>query len=80
MIMKKLLLFALLFISIPVIAAKGDAVLDLEAAGPDFKIQGEYAGKGVGVQVIALGEGKFRAVVHEGGLPGDGWNKKTKSN
>jgi len=78
MIMKKLLLFALLFISIPVIAAKGDAVLDPEAAGPDFKIQGEYAGKGVGVQVIALGEGKFRAVVHEGGLPGDGWNKKNK--
>jgi hypothetical protein len=49
----------------------------------DFPFQGEYAGeitgadgKGkVGMQVIALSDGKFRAVMYIGGLPGDGWVK-----
>jgi hypothetical protein len=38
----------------------------------DFKFQGEYVGKDVGCQVIALGNGAFQAVVFEGGLPGAG--------
>ena len=46
------------------------AYLTPEAAGPDFQIQGEYAGwvgeKKIGVQVIALGDGAFQAVIYSG--------------
>jgi len=53
-------------------------------ADPDFSVQGEYVGEGqlpggakgkIGSQVIALGGGKFRVVVYQGGLPGDGWKR-----
>src|SRR4051812_29477703 len=60
---------------------KAPAYLDPDAAGPDYKVQGEYAGEDAGkhklaVQVIALGKGEFLAVVLGGGLPGDGWDGK----
>lgn len=47
---------------------------------PDFSIQGEYGSKadGLGVQVVALGNGQFDAYFLEGGLPGDGWDKSKK--
>lgn len=41
---------------------------------PDFAIQGEYAGDNLGVQVVALGAGKFDMYLLDGGLPGNGWN------
>lgn len=37
---------------------------------PDFHVQGEYVGYGFGVQVMALGDHNFRAMVFRGGLPG----------
>ena len=65
-------LFAFAFLS-------GTAAQEIDA---DYKIQGEYAGTisvegediKFGIQVIALGEGKFTAAGYMGGLPGDGWN------
>jgi hypothetical protein len=52
-------------------------------ADPQFAVQGEYEGTinssggkiKYGIQVIALGEGKYQAVVHRNGLPGEGWKK-----
>lgn len=49
-----------------------------------FKIQGEYVsssesnGPKKGIQVIALGDDEFRAVIFNGGLPGAGWDGSKK--
>ena len=48
------------------------------AADPDFALQGEYAADGVGVQVVALGDGMFQIVKYPGGLPGAGWTGPNK--
>lgn len=55
--------------------------VDQKSAGTDFTLQGEYVGwvltgsqdlRPIGLQVIALGGGKFEAVEYSGGLPGAG--------
>ena len=62
-------------------AADGKAAFtDPKEAGPDFVVQGEYAGLDTeghkwGCHVIALGDGKFDVVGYVGGLPGDGWKR-----
>ena len=50
----------------------------------DFKFQGEYVGSlensgKLGCQVVALGSGIFQAVIYTGGLPGAGWDGKSRS-
>ena len=58
---------------------KGFVSIDPAKVDADYAFQGEYSGtldtKKTGLQVIAQGGGKFRAVVLAGGLPGDGWEK-----
>jgi hypothetical protein len=63
------------------------AVTDPALADADFALQGEYVGwvdsrfdgSGVvGLQVVALGGGKFDAVAYRGGLPGAGWDGASK--
>lgn len=62
------------------------ATLDPKEAGVEFELQGEYTGEipgdngnqPFGVQIVALGEGKFHAVAYHGGLPGAGWNAEEK--
>lgn len=92
--MNRTSLVALLIVSFaasPLLAQKNpknkrrQATLTAKEAGPDFTFQGEYAGElggdekqKWGVQVIALGDGKFKAVGYPGGLPGAGWSGDDK--
>jgi hypothetical protein len=66
--------------------AAGPTYTDPDKTDADFPYQGEYVGKvksndgdvTVGLQIIALGKGKFHAVGYHGGLPGEGWDKETR--
>jgi len=77
------LLSVSLLVAIPAHAAdeKSERTFtDSAKAGPDFFIQGEYEGKIgentiAGLQIIALGDGKFDAVLYAKGLPGSGADK-----
>lgn len=79
----------LLATSLPLLAApkateKDDhpVYTDPASAGPDFEIQGEYAGDPgtkYGADVVALGDGQFQVVLLPGGLPGDGYDGKGRT-
>jgi len=79
--MKRLLAIACLCFPLAALAADDkDTFTTAKDAGPDFALQGEYVGKDVegnawGVQVVALGDGKFDVVGFKGGLPGEGWKR-----
>jgi len=64
------------------------AITDITKVDEDFAYQGEYVGAVrssscrcvcVGLQVIARGDGRFEAVLYEGGLPGAGWDLESKT-
>ncbi len=65
------------------VAAPANA-LPTQETDRDYNIQGEYSGTlhadgnefKYGIQVIALGDGKFTGVGYMGGLPGDGWDRE----
>src|SRR5262245_56973982 len=68
--------------------ARPGTFTDAAEAGIDYVLQGEYAGslfipgygfEPAGLQVVALGDGKFDAVCYRGGLPGVGWDRATKA-
>lgn len=60
--------------------------VDPDKTDTDFQFQGEYSGdlthdgnsSKVGLQIIALGNGKFSAVCFIGGLPGDGGDRENR--
>ncbi len=80
-----LLVAGVLLVALPAFAQKGGKKVWTDPGlaaqeDPDFQFQGEYVGaldlgdrqEKVGIQVIALGNGKFQTVGFFGGLPGDG--------
>lgn len=79
---------ALLVVAVgPIMALAADdpkktAATSLAGVDADFALQGEYLGPDgefhLGLQVVALGGGKFQGQLLEGGLPGAGWNRKDK--
>ncbi len=62
----------------PLFAEGGKAITKAEDGGIELAIAGQYVGKigndgtSFGVELIALGNGKFHAVAYTGGLPGAG--------
>ena len=77
---------ALLGIAPVFLLAAGPTYTDPAKADADFAYQGEYQGTitsdgnevKIGLQIIALGKGKFHGIGFHGGLPGDGGDKDKK--
>ena len=66
-----------MFVSLSAFAKGPLVVTQPGKVGTLWRLQGEYAGESggqrTGLHVVAVGRNSLRAVVYEGGLPGDGW-------
>jgi hypothetical protein len=74
---------ALLASSVALAAPDKSAVTSIAEADADYQVQGEYegvlSGQGrVGLQIVAMGGGKFEAWLLRGGVPGAGWDRQPK--
>jgi len=83
--MRKLLCI-MMVVALPLWGEQGDKDLFGAKKEPKSKFPGEYVGTyygdgkeiKYGLQIFALGEGRFRAIGYNGGLPGDGFEKGGK--
>ncbi len=77
------LMISMIVMSSPMIAQdlKAD-VVEVHQLDADYSVQGEYIGtilldgfcRRIGLQVVAMGDGKFDAMLYRGGLPGNGYD------
>lgn len=77
--MYRLLLGCLSLLGLAAVTWAADPITNVTQAGPDYLVQGEYLALGESVavraaQIMALGEGRFRLSLLNGGLPGQGWD------
>ncbi len=82
------LVVSAVFVGVPAYSFAADefpTMTSLDEVDADFAYQGEYTGtittapsrwESVGLQVVALGDGQFSAMLHSGGLPGAGFNRR----
>jgi hypothetical protein len=90
--MRSMLAVALILVTSNAFAADASApATDPSQAGPDFGFVGEYMGAvtvldgnvwrtvPIGLQVVALGDGRFTATEYLNGLPGAGWNRRDRA-
>lgn len=84
-IVRWLICILLVLVARPCLAQR-PAPAPAPAVDEDFYVQGEYFGYAgleggywhlLGLQVIALGQGNFDAVLYWGGLPGAGWDRRS---
>lgn len=66
------------FLLVPLLS---QGIIDPAKAGQDYNVQGDYYGRYadssiLAMQIWAMGEGGFEALICEGGFPGYGWNGK----
>ena len=84
-------LLAMLAVAYSSIVSGAEPVTDPNEAPPEFRFVGEYVGSlsvqkhgvwrpvRVGLQVVAMGEGRFKGVEFLHGLPGADWNGEKKA-
>ena len=81
----RILLAVLVCLGVPLKGANDGRWIDpADSTIPaDFKFQGEYVGSienggKLGCQVVSLGSRIFQSVIYTGGLPGAGWDGKSR--